>query len=102
MRWLNKPRRYWDVGERNPFRPSKDRSQRFLEALIRCEGKVHDQFSLDVHDGEIKYGMKPGQIAILYRISLPDGSEDLFNAIMGEVFLTTPPVAHVNSTEEAR
>jgi len=100
MSWLNKPRRYWDVGERNPFRPSKDRSQRFLEALIRCNGKIHDQFSLDVHGGEINYGMRLGQIAVLYRISLPEGAEELFDAIMGEDFLTPPPVVHGNCTKE--
>lgn len=96
-RWLGKPRKYWDVGEDVPFRPSKDRSQRFLEAMIRCDGRIHDQFSLDVHDGEIRYNQKVGQIAVLYRISLPEGAEDLFREIMGEDFLTLPPEYQLNS-----
>lgn len=101
-RWLGKPRKYWDVGEDVPFRPSKDRSQRFLEALIRCDGKIHDQFSLDVRDGEITYNQKVGQIAVLYRISLPEGAEDLFRQIMGDDFLTPPTQVHVNDPRGER
>lgn len=89
-------RKYWDVGNDVLFRPSRERSQRFLAAMIRCDGRIHDSYSLDVWNGELKYSMKIHQIAILYRISLPTGAEDLFRTIMGEDLLTEPPVFRLN------
>jgi hypothetical protein len=89
-------RHHWDIGERIPFRLSKDRSQKFLEALLRCDGKITDQFSLDIVRGEIKYNMKTHMIAVLYRISLPEGQEGLFESIMGYKCLTEPPTLHLN------
>lgn len=92
----NTPRKYWDVGEKTVFRPSKDRSQQFLKALLLCDGKIYDQFSLDVHKGEIRLNMKIHEIAVLYRITLPEGQEERFEAIMGCKCLSEPPVLCLN------
>lgn len=91
---INTHRKYWDVGDDfdKVFRLSKDRSQLFLKALLLCDGKIHDMYSLDVSNGEIKYNMKVHQIAVLYRISLPENMESKFNEIMGEKYLSEPPI----------
>lgn len=95
---MSKPERtYWDLGEREPFRLSKDRCQRFMEALLLCDGKIHDLHSLDVSHSSFKHGMKAHQVAVLFRISLPNGRADLFEEIMGEgEILTDPPKIQVN------
>lgn len=99
MRWDRRKRKYWDVGEKEPFfRPSKDRSQRFLEALIRCDGELHDSVSLFVRDGEYDFpNMKIHQIDVVFRISLPEGAESLFEEIMdGMATLSEPVRVQVN------
>lgn len=97
MKWDRKERKYWRVGERIVFRPSKQRSQDFLAALVICDGKIHDTFSLDVYDGAIQNNQKPHEIAVLFSISLPVGAESRFEEIMGGKCLEEPPVIHLNS-----
>jgi hypothetical protein len=92
------PRKYWDVGNDIPFRLSKDRCQKLLEALLRCDGKITDMFSLDIDfkTRELKYHMKPHEIAVLCRISLPEGQEFSFESIMGSKCLSEPPKLCLN------
>lgn len=102
MRWDRRKRKYWDVGEVEPyFRVSKERSQKFIGALIRCDGQIHDSFSLDIHDGKFKYEtMKIHQTTVSFRISLPEGAEDLFEQIMcGMAKLTEPPKFVLNCSK---
>lgn len=61
-----------------------------------CDGKIHDQSSPDVWHGEIRHRQQFSQIAVAYRISLPDGAETLFAEIMGEDLLIPAPVIHGN------
>lgn len=85
-------REYFDLGEHPPFRPSKDRCQKLVMALILCGGKIVEMDSLDVYNGETLYNMKPHEIAILIRISLPIGVKEKFESVMGYECLTEPPV----------
>jgi hypothetical protein len=97
MRWLGVGRKYWDVGERIPFRLSRQRCTDLIYALVACDGRIHDTFSLDIHDGEARLNMKPHECAILLRISLPEGAEARFEEIMGKGILTDPPKIQLNS-----
>lgn len=65
-------------------------------ALLLCDGKIHDMFSLDVNKDTIKYQMKPGQIAVMYRISLTAGTEKLFNETIGYEALEEIRKIHAN------
>lgn len=89
-------RKFWGVGDENIFRLSKDRCQDFVKALLICDGKIHDLFSLDVSHGEIKYNMKPHMVAAVFRISLPVGMEEKFESIMGKGWLEEPPQIQMN------
>jgi hypothetical protein len=100
MNLIPSERKYWDVGEEPPFRLGKDACQKFLLALVQCDGKIHDQHSLDVgHSGRLMYGMKPHEIAVLFRISLPVGMHVRFDEIMGKNVLTEIPVINLNFRE---
>jgi hypothetical protein len=87
-------RKYWDVGEEPPFRLGKDACQKFLLALAMCNGKIHDVDSLDIlwRSGEVIHNLKPHEIAVLFRISLPVGMDTRFEDIMGKKVLTECPV----------
>lgn len=88
-------RKSWDVGEIEPFRLSKERCQKLLVALIACRGKIHDAYSMEIRDGGIRDCMKPHQCCGLFRISLPEGREEDFVEMSGEV-ISPPPEIHVN------
>lgn len=86
-------RKYWDIGEVDIIHPSKDRLSSILNAIILCEGHVHDSHSLEAVDGEWQYGAR--SCAVLIRISLPEGKEDAFQKL-SKCTLTAPPVIHLN------
>ena len=94
MLWDTQKRKYWDIETNDcySFRLSKDRCQKFMEALLRCNGKIHDMYSLDVSDGSYRYNMKVHQIDVQIRISLPEGAENLFGEIMGDLAYLKEPM----------
>ena len=101
----------WDIGEgEHVFRLSKDRCQKFLEALVLTRGQIHDTFSLDMNSmdvfkggqGEWRYNQKPHQVAVHFRISLPAGQEARFDEIMGEGWRTEPPRVQVGRPRNER
>lgn len=91
----NNDRCYWDLGEEPPFRLGKDACQKFLFALVACDGQIHCTHSLDIVDvsAQAKDGLRPHQVAALFRVSLQRGMKDRFEEIMGMPdCLTDPPV----------
>jgi hypothetical protein len=88
---MNTIRQFWDVGEEWDSRPpnlGKASTARFLQALVKCGGKLHDYSCFGSND------MPDSSRDIVYRISLPIGSEEQFEALSGYK-LTNPPVIGV-------
>jgi hypothetical protein len=88
-------RNYWDIGDSEPFRLSKDNCQKLVEALVLCGGEVTSTFTLDDHAGEWRHGLKAHQAAVLIRVSIPEGREDRFREILGHP-IEEPPVIQAN------
>lgn len=89
----NNDRCYWDMGEEPPFRLVKDACQKFIQALVVCDGQIHCTHSMDIANGQPGNGMKLHQVAALFRISIPRGLKSKFEEIMGVPdCLTDPPV----------
>lgn len=81
--------KYWDLGEVTPVRPSKNALASILDAIIRLHGKIHDTHSLELdNNGGWKY--KTVSCSVLFRISLPIGSEVKFVELTGYE-LSEPP-----------
>lgn len=105
MKFDRRNRKVWQFGERVPFRLSKDGCQKLLLALARCHGHIIEQhcMEVDLSTGEVEYDLKPHQMAVLYLLSLPIGSEELFESIVGKDTLEEPPKItgqHLNTSGE--
>jgi hypothetical protein len=97
MEWDTRNRKYWDVSHRDkPFWVSKPMCQKFLYALILCDGQLHDTHSVDARNGEVRDNLPPHRIEALFRISLPVGAEETFDRIMGQGWLEEPPKVQVD------
>lgn len=96
MKWDTQKRKYWDVGNTKVFRLSTKQCQNLLHALVMCDGRLHDSYSMEVRHGEVKPGVKTHQIDACFRISLPEGAEETFESIMGAGTLDPPPRISLN------
>jgi hypothetical protein len=85
---------HWYVGDRKPFRLSKNRCQRLLYAILVCDGKIHDcqTFSLDRKTGKLLDGIPVGKADAVFSISIKNGTEKLFSEIMGETDILEEPI----------
>jgi len=64
--------RFWDLGEEDIICPSKNSLYNILNALILCNGKMHDSHSLEAREGKWEYPTR--SCAVVFRISLPTQS----------------------------
>lgn len=90
--FMNKASRYWDLGEEDIITPSQKNLAGILNALILCDGKLHDTHSSEARDGKWAYNTR--SCAIVFRISLPVGMEDRFKKLSG-FKLSEPPQVHL-------
>jgi hypothetical protein len=89
----------WLVGDRKVFRLSKDNCQKFLHALLVCDGKIHGlhSSSIDRQNNKIYDGIRVGSADALFSISIKKGTEDTFRDIMGDPnCLEVPIELHLN------
>lgn len=87
---------YWDVGEKQVITMAKEPMARIMRAIIQCDAKIHDTFSLekDLNSTHLRYPYR--HCAVTLRISLPDNMKNEFEQISG-FKLTAPPKIHANS-----
>ncbi len=83
---MREERKFWHVGIDKEFVLSKDRCQKFLFALTKCNGHITDCYCTS-------YGKDdpPHRHDAQFAISLPVGKEELYESIMGPGFLSEPP-----------
>jgi hypothetical protein len=79
---------FWDLGEEDIICPSKNNLYNILNALILCNGQIHDSHSLEARNG--KWEQPTRSCAIMLRISLPIGTEERFQELSG-FKLSKPP-----------
>jgi len=89
----NNVSRFWDLGEEEIICPSQKSLSKIMNALILCHGKLHDTHSLEARDGEWKHPTR--SCAVVFRISLPIGTEEHFQELSGFT-LSDPPEIHLN------
>ncbi len=89
-------RKYWDIGEADIITRSKDKLSSILNAIILCQGHVHDSHSLEAINGKWRYPTR--SCSVVFRISLPEGMEERFKEL-SKCKLTTPPVVRGSSDE---
>ena len=80
--------RFWDLGEEDIICPSQKSLYKVMNALILCNGKMHDSHSLEARDGKWEYSTR--SCAVVFRISLPIGMEERFEELCG-FKLSDPP-----------
>lgn len=80
--------RFWDLGEEDIINPSQKSLYKIMNALILCGGKMHDSHSQEARDGKWEYPTR--SCAVVFRISLPIGTEGQFEELSG-FKLTEPP-----------
>jgi hypothetical protein len=72
---------FWDVGEAMDFGPppnlGRTSTARMMQALLRLHGKLHDAV-VSGDDSELD-----GRRSVVYRISLPLGSQEAFEEMSG-------------------
>ena len=85
--------KFWDLGEEDVICPSKNSLYKIMNAIILCNGKMHDSFSLEVNQGHWKYPVR--SCSVVFRISLPVGIEDKFEELSG-FKLSDPPTIQIN------
>ncbi len=78
---MNLLHEFWDVGEAMDFGPppnlGKASTARMMQALLRLHGKLHDA-AIFGDDSE-----PDGRRSVVYRISLPLGSQEAFEEMSG-------------------
>jgi hypothetical protein len=82
--------RFWDVGDFYVSRPpnlGKASTARFLQALIKCHGKLHSYICFGSNE------LPDSSRDIVYRISLPINSEKEFERLSGYQLSEPPKVS---------
>jgi len=87
---MNSVQRFWELGEHEIITPSQKNLAKILNALILCEGKLHASYSNAIADRQWSRGTR--ECDVVFRISLPIGTEDMFRELTG-FYLTTPDMA---------
>lgn len=82
--------KYWDLGEAKAVHPSQKSMAAILDAIIRLHGKIHCTHCMELDRKTHEYRYPRAACAVLFRISLPVGSETKFKEITG-FELTEPP-----------
>ena len=86
---------YWDIGEESPFpNLGKTSTARVMQALIRLGGRLHDTDFDDQYEAD-------HHCSVVYRISLPVGTEKDFEDLAGYP-LTPLPRVGVQTTEQGK
>lgn len=84
---------YWDLGAVDILTPSQKNLASVLNALILCDGKLHDVYSGEARDGQWSYNTR--SCSVLFRISLPANTKDRFEELSGHK-LSEPPQISIN------
>lgn len=87
--------KFWDLGEWQIIHPSQKSMASILDAIIRLAGKIHCTHCMELDRKTHEYRYPRAACAVLFRISLPVGSEIKFKEITGFA-LTEPPKVGVN------
>lgn len=91
-------RNFYVIGEDPPFRLSKDRCQRLLAAIVASSARITDSDTFSFHHGTgaLQQGITLGRADAIFMISIPEGSEKIFDHHMGENIREIPPEVGVN------
>lgn len=86
-------RKYWDVGEATPLRPTSSALGHVMNAIILCDGRIHDTYSMEIRKRDWLFPAR--SCSIMLRVCLPVGAESDFERISG-MKLSVPPEVGVN------
>lgn len=86
---------YWDVGVKEPIRLTDKPLAGVLRAAVLCDAKITCVHSMEKVYGkpELKYPNR--YCCAVFRVALPKGMKDAFEAASG-MTLTAPPKVHLN------
>lgn len=93
--WDHDNRKTWDVGEETIINLTDKPLSSVMRAIIQCDGTVLSTFSLEKTHSSHELRFKPRYCSVVMRISLPVGSEKIFEEISGHT-LSEPEQVHLN------